>query len=180
MSRGYCKAKSRSIPSVDRVRTDRALSPPGLSYRVSEENCGLEGRVAPHHNASENSDRTPSTNIIRSVPIGAHLALVRHRHITSAPAAAEILLRRVEIFREKNKVKFWTGAQIANWNPQPDRGHHAALRESTLRARKIALKERRTYPLVTAIRSISIRKSGCDSLVTPTRVLGGGRSGCHG
>ena len=102
-----------------------------------------------HHKASEYSDRALDqfeqiyADAARSARV---MALVVHPYIMGAPHRLKYFRRVLEVIRNKSDVKFWTGAQIADWylatGPQSavtvrDRfdGKHAAIGVGDLRAR---------------------------------------------
>jgi hypothetical protein len=71
-----------------------------------------------HHKASEYSDRALDqfeqihADAAQSARV---MALVVHPYIMGAPHRLKYLRRVFEAIRNKSGVKFWTGAQIADW-----------------------------------------------------------------
>ena len=71
-----------------------------------------------HHKASEYADRALDqfeqihADSARSARV---MALVVHPYIMGAPHRLKYFRRVIEVMRNKSDVKFWTGAQIADW-----------------------------------------------------------------
>ena len=71
-----------------------------------------------HHKASEYSDRALDqfeqiyANSAKSARV---MALVVHPYIMGAPHRLKYFRRVLETISKKSDVKFWTGAQIADW-----------------------------------------------------------------
>jgi allantoinase len=71
-----------------------------------------------HHKASEYSDRAFDqfeqiyADSAKSARV---MALVVHPYIMGAPHRLKYFRRVLEVIRQKSDVKFWTGAQIADW-----------------------------------------------------------------
>jgi hypothetical protein len=71
-----------------------------------------------HHKASEYSDRALDQfeQIYADSAASARImALVVHPYIMGAPHRLKYFRRVLEAIRQKSDVKFWTGAQIADW-----------------------------------------------------------------
>jgi allantoinase len=91
---------------------------PILNLPYTQECNDVAMMLIQHHKASEYSDRaldqfeqiyTDATNSARV------MALVVHPYIMGAPHRLKYLRRVFETIRARSGVKFWTGAQIADW-----------------------------------------------------------------
>ncbi len=91
---------------------------PILNVPYTQECNDVAMMLIQHHKASEYSDRALDqfeqiyADAARSARV---MALVVHPYIMGAPHRLKYFRRVLEVIREKRDVKFWTGAQIADW-----------------------------------------------------------------
>ena len=96
----------------------KTRSKPILNLPYTQECNDVAMMLIQHHKASEYSDRR-STSSSRSTPNSEKsariMALVVHPYIMGAPHRLKYFRRVLETISNKSDVKFWTGAQIADW-----------------------------------------------------------------
>jgi allantoinase len=91
---------------------------PLLNIPYTQECNDVAMMLIQHHKASEYSDRALDqfeqiyADAARSARV---MALVVHPYIMGAPHRLKYFRRVLEVIRKKRDVKFWTGAQIADW-----------------------------------------------------------------
>ncbi len=91
---------------------------PLLNIPYTQECNDVAMMLIQHHKASEYSDRALDqfeqiyADAARSARV---MALVVHPYIMGAPHRLKYFRRVLEVIRTKSDVKFWTGAQIADW-----------------------------------------------------------------
>jgi allantoinase len=91
---------------------------PILNLPYTQECNDVAMMLIQHHKASEYSDRALDqfdqiySNAAHSARV---MALVVHPYIMGAPHRLKYLRRVFEAIRARNGVKFWTGAEIADW-----------------------------------------------------------------
>jgi allantoinase len=91
---------------------------PILNVPYTQECNDVAMMLIQHHKASEYSDRALDqfeqihADAAKSARI---MALVVHPYIMGAPHRLKYFRRVLEVISEKRDVKFWTGAQIADW-----------------------------------------------------------------
>jgi len=89
-----------------------------LSVPYTQECNDVAMMLIQHHKASEYADRALDqfeqihADSARSARV---MALVVHPYIMGAPHRLKYFRRVIEVMRNKSDVKFWTGAQIADW-----------------------------------------------------------------
>ena len=91
---------------------------PLLNVPYTQECNDVAMMLIQHHKASEYSDRALDQfeQIYADSATSARvMALVVHPYIMGAPHRLKYFRRVLEAMREKSDVKFWTGAQIADW-----------------------------------------------------------------
>jgi peptidoglycan/xylan/chitin deacetylase (PgdA/CDA1 family) len=91
---------------------------PLLNVPYTQECNDVAMMLIQHHKASEYSDRAFDqfeqiyADSAKSARV---MALVVHPYIMGAPHRLKYFRRVLEVIRQKSDVKFWTGAQIADW-----------------------------------------------------------------
>ena len=91
---------------------------PILSVPYTQECNDVAMMLIQHHKASEYADRALDqfeqiyADSARSARV---MALVVHPYIMGAPHRLKYFRRVIDVIRNKSDVKFWTGAQIADW-----------------------------------------------------------------
>jgi hypothetical protein len=91
---------------------------PLLNLPYTQECNDVAMMLIQHHKASEYCDRALDQfeQIYADAAASARvMALVVHPYIMGAPHRVKYFRRALEVMREKRDVKFWTGAQIADW-----------------------------------------------------------------
>ncbi len=91
---------------------------PLLNLPYTQECNDVAMMLIQHHKASEYCDRALDQfeQIYADAAASARvMALVVHPYIMGAPHRLKYFRRALEVMREKRDVKFWTGAQIADW-----------------------------------------------------------------
>jgi peptidoglycan/xylan/chitin deacetylase (PgdA/CDA1 family) len=91
---------------------------PILNLPYTQECNDVAMMLIQHHKASEYSDRALDQfeQIYADAAQSARvMALVVHPYIMGAPHRLKYFRRVFEVIRKKSDVKFWTGAQIADW-----------------------------------------------------------------
>jgi len=91
---------------------------PLLNVPYTQECNDVAMMLIQHHKASEYSDRALDQfeQIYADSAASARImALVVHPYIMGAPHRLKYFRRVLEAIRQKSDVKFWTGAQIADW-----------------------------------------------------------------
>jgi allantoinase len=91
---------------------------PLLNVPYTQECNDVAMMLIQHHKASEYSDRALDQfeQIYADAADSARvMALVVHPYIMGAPHRLKYFRRVLEVIRNKSDVKFWTGAQIADW-----------------------------------------------------------------
>ena len=89
-----------------------------LSVPYTQECNDVAMMLIQHHKASEYADRALDqfeqihADSAQSARV---MALVVHPYIMGAPHRLKYFRRVIEVMRNKSDVKFWTGAQIADW-----------------------------------------------------------------
>ena len=96
----------------------KTRSKPILNVPYTQECNDVAMMLIQHHQASEYSDRALDqfeqiyADAAKSARV---MALVVHPYIMGAPHRLKYFRRVFEVIRKKSDVKFWTGAQIADW-----------------------------------------------------------------
>ena len=96
----------------------KTRSKPILNLPYTQECNDVAMMLIQHHKASEYSDRALDqfeqiyADATKSARV---MALVVHPYIMGAPHRLKYFRRVLETISKKNDVKFWTGAQIADW-----------------------------------------------------------------
>ena len=91
---------------------------PILNVPYTQECNDVAMMLIQHHKASEYHDRAIDqfeqmyADVANSARV---MAMVVHPYIMGAPHRLKYFRRVLEVISEKHDVKFWTGAQIADW-----------------------------------------------------------------